>query len=417
MKNLKGYLLALAMSFAAFAQVDTNSQHFYLFTYFLNLQQDLGARIALSSDGINWQKINNEAPLFTPTISSEHLMRDPFTYFDPLTGVFHLVWTAGWTQRGIGYTSVQDLRYWHDCVQQVIPVGAAIPDCACCWSPEIFYDDIKDSLMIYWSTERGINGKKIYYCMTKDFKTFSNAKLFFDPGYSVIDADILKVGNGKYYLFFKDERSSTEAGKQSKNIHYVYGPTPQGPWTPAAGSNAITNVGCEGPSAIKIGNEYRVYFDPYSDFSLTNRMIKVTDLNTTTFPWPQGDVLKTSTGNNFLFSHGNVTEISRAKVMQLLTGAQDTTPYAPSYAASFCLKGPLNKLKMTYQNNAFILNIPITFTGRTDMAVYSISGKICATSSFIGNGTVRIPAAVSKNIYIVVLKNKAGILKSSIFAQ
>lgn len=329
MKYLKVFMFAVVLSCTAFAQLDTNSQHYYMFTYFINLQQDRGARLALSTDGIIWQKLNKEDPIFRPTISPEHLGRDPYTYFDPNTGVFHIVWTSGWLQQSIGYAAVKDLRDWNKCVQLALPVGAAIPGAACCWAPQILHDDLKDSFMIYWSTERGTNGKRVYYCLTKDFKTLSPAKICYDPGYSVIDADILKVENDKYYLFFKDERSSTDAGKQSKNIHYVSGPTPQGPWTPATGSNAITSVGCEGPSAIKIGNEFRVYFDPYSDFSLTYRMVKVTDLNTTTFPWPQGEILKTSTGNNFLFSHGHITEIPRVKVMQFLYGAADTTTYTP----------------------------------------------------------------------------------------
>jgi hypothetical protein len=331
MKYLKVLMFALAMSFAVSAQVDTNSQHFYLFTYFINTNDQAGARIAISSDAVNWQKINNELPILTPIISNEHRMRDPYTYYDSLTGVFHLVWTTGWTQQSIGYAAVKDLRDWRSCVQKVLPVGAKIPNCACCWAPEIFHDDIKDSFMIYWSTERGTNGKRIYYCMTKDFKSITDPILFFDPGYSVIDADILKVDTTKYYMFFKDERDPAAAGKQAKNLHYVYGPTPQGPWNQGSWdkvSPPITTPGCEGPSAIKIGNEYCLYFDPYFDFTSTYRMVKVTDLTTTTFPWPQGNVLKTAS-DNFLFSHGHIIEIPRAKVVQLLKGTQDTTTYDP----------------------------------------------------------------------------------------
>ena len=330
MNYQKVLVVALALSFAALGQgVDTNSQHFYLFTYFINTNDQAGARIAISSDGVNWQKINNEQPIFSPTISNEHRARDPYTCYDSRTGVFHLVWTTGWTQKSIGYAAVKDLRDWNNCVQKALPVGVKIPDCACTWAPEIFYDDVKDSFMIYWSTERGTNGKRSYYCMTKDFKTISDPVLFFDPGYSVIDNDILKVDNTTYYMFFKDERTASEAGKQSKNIHYVTASRPQGPWTPAAGSDAITDPGCEGPSAIKIGNEYCVYFDPYFDFSSTYRMIKVTDLATTASPWPRGPVLKTASGD-FLFSHGHIIEIPRVKVMEILYNQDDpTTTYEP----------------------------------------------------------------------------------------
>ncbi|MBN2189310.1 MAG: glycoside hydrolase family 43 protein [Chitinispirillaceae bacterium] len=328
MNYLKVPMFALALPIFALAQLDTNSQHFYLFSYFLNSDDAAGARLAVSSDAVFWQKINNENPVIVPILSEEHLMRDPCIYYDTSTGVFHLVWTTGWNQKNIGYAAVRDLRNWgsDSCTQVMLPVGEDIPNCACCWAPEIFYDDIKDSFMVFWSTERGTAGKRTYYCMTKDFKTITASTMFFDPGYSVIDAATIKVDSARYYMFFKDERTGEEAGTQSKNIHYVYGPTPQGPW--GAISKWITITNCEGPSPIKIGNEYRVYFDPYFAVSSSYRMVKVTDLNTTASPWPQGDILMTETGI-FNLSHGTILEIPRVKLMQLLYGVPDTTTYAP----------------------------------------------------------------------------------------
>jgi hypothetical protein len=332
MNYLKVLMFALTLSVSASAQVDTNSQHFYMFFYFLNAQEEAGARIALSSDAINWQKINNETPIFTPRIGvgEQPLMRDPNSYYDSRTGIFHVVWTSGWKQDNIGYATSKDLKNWT--TQLKIPVGSKIPNCACCWAPELFFDDVTDSFVVYWSTERGTNGKRGYYCMTKEFKHFTAPTLFFDPGYSVIDETILKVADNNYYMFFKDERTADEAVKQSKNIHYVTASKPQGPWSLDGPwdkvSPPITSPGMEGPSAIKIGSEYWIYFDPFLTFSSTYRMVKIADLTTTTFPWPQGPVLKTETGN-FLTSHGSISEIPRAKVMQLLYGVPDPTTYEP----------------------------------------------------------------------------------------
>jgi hypothetical protein len=336
MKCLKLFMLIVALPVAALAQFDTNSQHFYLFTYFLNSNDQAGPRLAVSSDAITWKIIKDGDPIFTPTISTEHRARDPYTLFNPRTGVFHMVWTTGWTQQTIGYAESKDLKKWS--IQYGRPVSATIPNAACTWAPEIFYDDIKDSFMVYWSTERGTNGKRSYYCMTKDFKNFTNAQLFFDPGYSVIDNDIIKVADGSYYMFFKDERDPAAAGKVAKNLHFVYGPTPQGPWNIGPwdkASRPITNPGCEGPSSIKIGSEYWVIFDPYISFTSTYRVVKVADLSTTTFPWPEGDALKTTTGTNFLFSHGHIIEIPRAKVMDLVYGVPDTTVYPDPYPIKY----------------------------------------------------------------------------------
>jgi hypothetical protein len=223
----------------------------------------------------------------------------------------------------------KDLKNWNN--QQCIQVGEKIDHCSCCWAPEIAYDESKDSFMVYWSSDTG-NGKLAFYSMTKNFKEFTAPAKLFDPGYTVIDETLFKASDGKYYLFFKDERTAAEAGKQTKNIHYVTGPTPQGPWDmtgPWDGvSKPLTTPGCGGPSIIQMGNEYRLYVDPYTNFAGTYRMVKTADLATTEVPWTQGAVLKTKDGD-FLYSHGSISEIPRGKFMRLLYGIPDTTTYEP----------------------------------------------------------------------------------------
>jgi sucrose-6-phosphate hydrolase SacC (GH32 family) len=334
MRHVKKSLIwALGAYVLSYCQVDTNSDRFYLMTYFLNSSQDAGGRLALSSDGLKWQKYNNEASVITPTVGSS-LMRDPMIYFDKATALFHMVWTTGWSDKVIGYASSSDLKTWNK--QATIGVGAKITSCACCWAPEIFYDDIKDSCMIFWSTENSTAGKRTYYVMTKDFKTFTDPVKFFDPGYTEIDASMLKAAQGKYYLFFKDERES------GKNIHYVYGSTPQGPWSVVSG--AITSAGCEGPSAVKIGAEYRVYFDPYSNSDKTYRMVKTAGLDNSASPWPNGGTINAGT-SNFAYSHGSIIEIPRAYVMHLLYNRSLPTYVAFQWPhlqkAAFAMKGPL----------------------------------------------------------------------------
>jgi hypothetical protein len=64
-------------------------------------------------------------------------------------------------------------------------------------------------------------------------------------------------------------------------------------------------------------------------------VVKVSNLDTTASPWPQGPVLKTVDGGNFLFSHGHIIEIPRVKLMQLLYNVKDTTKYQTSPAYAF----------------------------------------------------------------------------------
>jgi hypothetical protein len=345
-------------------QVDTNSSHFYLFTYFLN--ETAGARLALSSDGINWQLVNNETPIFTPTLSPERLMRDPMIAFDPTTRTFHVVWTSGWSQTGIGYSSSKDLKTWT--AQTALPVGAAITNCKCCWAPEIFYDDSRNKFMIFWSTDNGA-GKRTYYSLTSDFKSFTDAAKLFDPGYTEIDACMLKVAEAKYYMFFKDERSTQDDGQAAKNIHYVCGATPQGPW--GAVSKPITKTGYEGPTAIKINDEYRVYIDPFTNSGSTDRMVKVKNLDTTASPWPYGDKLyKVSASgvkNSFSFSHGSIIEIPREYVMFLL--------YNISLPKESSLRQPLLPARRMEREN-FTLSGIFDVLGRNVMISNTVQGRL-----------------------------------------
>ena len=103
----------------------------------------------------------------------------------------------------------------------------------------------------------GDGNHRIYYVATKDFKTFSPTKLLYDGGFNVIDATMLAVGR-KYYLIVKDETKNPV----KKNLRLAVGEAAEGPFGPAGDPVFISWV--EGPTAIKIGSEYYIYFDHYS---------------------------------------------------------------------------------------------------------------------------------------------------------
>jgi hypothetical protein len=58
---------------------------------------------------------------------------------------------------------------------------------------------------------------KMLYATTRDFRTFSEPKVWVDPGYSVIDSTVIKEGD-TFYRFTKDERSNTPTTPCSKFI-------------------------------------------------------------------------------------------------------------------------------------------------------------------------------------------------------
>ena len=67
---------------------------------------------------------------------------------------------------------------------------------------------------------------------------------------------MLQVGD-KFYLVFQDERKQP----LKKNLRYAVAEQPEGPY--GQPSEPFTGDWVEGPSAIKIGDEYLVYFDHY----------------------------------------------------------------------------------------------------------------------------------------------------------
>ena len=84
----------------------------YLFSYFRGNGED-GLHLAYSRDGYNFTALNNDMSFLTPSVGVSKLMRDPCVIRTD-DGIFHMVWTAGWTERGIGYSSSKDLINWTD---------------------------------------------------------------------------------------------------------------------------------------------------------------------------------------------------------------------------------------------------------------------------------------------------------------
>jgi len=179
-----------------------------------------------------------------------------------------MVWTAGWTEGGIGYANSKDLENWSE--QKYIEVMKDEPTAKNCWAPEIVYDDAKKQYMIFWSTtipgrfpetdKTGDDGynHRMYYVTTKDFENFSETKLFYDHDFNVIDGSILKLKD-KYILFLKDE---TRWPEPEKNIRWASSTNLEGPYSKA--SKQITgDYWAEGPTCLKNGDKYIVYFDKY----------------------------------------------------------------------------------------------------------------------------------------------------------
>ncbi len=259
--------------------VDTAGREIWLLTYFrqryptrIEIDKDgktievplanpmLNAKlhIALSNDGRHWTPLNDNQPIWDQT------MRDPFIHRGP-DGLWRLVATGGSgvkedrEQFGPGclYATSGDLVHWKVEAYLHLMKGVRNDSNALVrniWAPEFFYDESTEEYMLFWSSsykDAGWKESRLWYCKTRDWKTFSIAKVLFSPTYSVIDGTIVKHAD-TYYLFHKEEMFGARYGERrairlatSKNLEGPYqvqnGPLNNGQLVPT-----IT----EGPSVM-----------------------------------------------------------------------------------------------------------------------------------------------------------------------
>ncbi len=280
-KKLPGYNGIICLLIVAVMLMSCSSQKkTYLFSSFHEPATD-GLRMLYSNDGYNWKDL--DTALLHPAVGRQKVMRDPSIVEGP-DGTFHLVWTSSWQgDKGFGYSSSKDLVHWTP--QQVIPVMEKEPTTVNVWAPELFYDDETRQFLIIWAScipgrfERGIeadsNNHRMYITTTADFKTFSPARLFFDPGFSVIDAVIVKRAKRDYVLVLKDNT------RPNRNLKVAFASSATGPYKNV--TTPFTPSLTEGPSVLRLKDEWLIYYDAYQkktyDAVLTKDFIAFKDIS------------------------------------------------------------------------------------------------------------------------------------------
>src|SRR5690606_8418096 len=264
MRYFKAVCFGVAIMLSAAAcrsgERQAHDEKIYFFTSF-HEPADEGMRLHYSRDGLTWDSLNHV--FIRPEIGEQRIMRDPSIVRGP-DGTFHLVWTTGWQgTKGFGYAASKDLIHWSE--QRSIDVMAHEPTTVNVWAPELFYDDASGQFIIIWAStvpyrfEKGIedemNNHRMYYTTTADFRTFSDTQLFLDPGFSVIDAVIVKRAPEDYVLVLKDNT------RPNRNMRVAFGKTVVGPYTGV--SDPFTGHLTEGPTVLKLDGYWYIYFDAY----------------------------------------------------------------------------------------------------------------------------------------------------------
>lgn len=239
----------------------------YVFTYFVGNGED-GLHLLGSENGLEWEALNHGEPLFSsPLGMHENLFRDPCVTLGP-DGTYHLVWTTGWNENTIGYAASRDFIKWSK--PRAIPVMAHEPTVRNSWAPEVFYDKAAEEFVIFWAStipdrfpatagasEKAYN-HRMYATTTKDWAHFTPTRLFYDPGFSVIDATLVPTRRGLHWIV-KDET----VVPPRKHLRISTAITAQGPYGELSAPFTPDGVWVEGPTAIEIDGAVVVYYDAY----------------------------------------------------------------------------------------------------------------------------------------------------------
>lgn len=266
-----GVLLLSSALTAVAAAGPASRARAYLFSYFTGNGED-GLHLASSEDGLRWTPLRGGRSFLAPAVGSK-LMRDPSIAEGP-DGSFHLVWTTGWWDKGIGIAHSRDLVTWS--AQKRLPVMEHEALARNCWAPEIFYDAASGRYLVFWST--AIPGRfpdteatgdaskvygghldhRIYFVATRDFESYTEPRLLFDGGFDVIDATLVHDA-GRYALVVKDE---TRFPEPRKHIRVAFALRAEGPFRDVSGP--ISPDWVEGPSVLRIGETWMLYYDEYT---------------------------------------------------------------------------------------------------------------------------------------------------------
>ena len=279
-----------------------------------HVEEKDGLHLAVSPDGLKWQAVNGDKSVLPITIPE--VFRDPSIAKDE-AGLYHLIWTIAWgceKHKGIGYASSRDLINWSE--QRIIPLMEAEPETEFIWAPELFWDSDKKEWMIHWSSSvtgkfpetlglfDGHSNPRIYYTTTKDFITFTPAKLLFNADCLAIDSYVYRADQNSYYVFFKADRKETP----KRGLLMAKAPTPTGPYVLEPKMITAAEEGwAEGPCAVKVGQKTRLYYAPPKDFGA----YETTDMKN----WANIRKDMVSPGG---YRHGTVIRISADEAQRLL---------------------------------------------------------------------------------------------------
>ncbi len=269
-KKLVSLFLAIMMvvtsvpAFAINASAATNSK--YLFAYFTgNAVAEQKIRFATSTDGKKFSALNSGNPTVTQKTGTE-CARDPYLFYSEKENCYYLLATDydyshnNWSdaQSTMTVWKSNDLIKWTSETHidaKNIPGNSFENNL---WAPQALWDDAEQKYMVYYSTNVN-NSKTVVYSYTTDLldvTKYSAPQKISDFSFSIIDADITKVGD-EYVMFAKYEGQS--------RIYAAVSSSPNSFSNPVKIISTSESTDFEGPQLYKTTNGYNLAFDNFNN--------------------------------------------------------------------------------------------------------------------------------------------------------
>ncbi|HTH05085.1 MAG TPA: Ig-like domain-containing protein, partial [Ilumatobacteraceae bacterium] len=179
--------------------------------------------LSTGNSALDWVGLGGGKPSLVSQLGDQGL-RDPFIIRSPDGDTFYMIATdLNWFNRNRDY-QINDSQYIevfesHDLVnwspQRHVKVA---PDNAGnAFAPEAYWDDSIGAYVVFWASKlyaesdpnhTGSTYNRMLFATTRDFRTFSEPKIWQDTGVSRIDSTVIKVGD-TYHRFTKDEGNAT----------------------------------------------------------------------------------------------------------------------------------------------------------------------------------------------------------------
>lgn len=185
------------------------------------------------------------------------------------------------------------------------------------WAPQFIWDENafngKGAYLVYYSllsSNPGDNHDRIFYSYADaDFKTLTQPRIFYDPGYSVIDADIVfNPYDNLYHMMIKKEGASAD---ETGIFEYTSPSLLNDEWNFVVHIKTEGNAAVEGPTLIRRIDEdsYNLYYMRY-DSEYRYKVVDLDHLGEN----PTSSVALAGTGS---FQHGSVIYINEIEYAML----------------------------------------------------------------------------------------------------